>query len=225
MFPGGLVGKLGEFADEFFEHRAHLRVADDFGVQVNVGEFLGDEIQQAGFGEFINLGVKLEALKDVTHGGGKCLEIRAQIFTDVVLITHELFQVEGRGVVKELAGFAQQERLGVDLGGGAFLQLREHGSFGAFQHAIQSAQDGERQDDLAIFRLFVIAAQEVGHGPDDGGKIGVAHAIGPVREFWRVVIGKDRKMRQFRQRGETKIFLAECHRARRHRTGVYFSCV
>ena len=30
VFPGGFVGKFGELADQFLEHRSHLGVADDF---------------------------------------------------------------------------------------------------------------------------------------------------------------------------------------------------
>jgi hypothetical protein len=91
MFSGGFIGKLGEFADEFLEHRAHLIVADGGGVEINVGKLFGNEIQQAGLGKFINLGVKLETFKNVPHGGRERLEIRAQIFADVILIAHELF--------------------------------------------------------------------------------------------------------------------------------------
>jgi hypothetical protein len=94
----------------------------------------------------------------------------------VVLVAHEFFQVERRGVVKKLAGLAEQKRFGVHLGGGALSQLGQHGNFGCFQDAIETAQHRERQDDLAIFGLLVIAAQEISDGPDEGGKIGVAHA-------------------------------------------------
>ena len=34
--PGRLVGQLGELADEFLEHRTHLRIADRVRVQVDV---------------------------------------------------------------------------------------------------------------------------------------------------------------------------------------------
>lgn len=38
VLPGGLIGKLGELADEFLEDGAHLRIADDLGMEVHVGE-------------------------------------------------------------------------------------------------------------------------------------------------------------------------------------------
>ena len=104
VLAGGLVGELGELADEFLEHGAHLGVADGVGVQVDVGELLGDQVEQAGLGQAVDLGVEIEALEDVAHGGREGLHVGAQVFADVVLVAHELLQVERRGVVEELAG-------------------------------------------------------------------------------------------------------------------------
>ena len=113
VLSGGLVRELGELADQLLEDRAHLRVADDLGVQVDVGELLGDEVEQPGLGEPVDLGVELEALEDVAHGGRERLHVGAQVLADVVLVAHQLLQVERRGVVEELARLAEQERLGV----------------------------------------------------------------------------------------------------------------
>ena len=66
MFSGGFVGEFGELADQFLKDVPHLFVADDFGVQVDVGELLGDQIQQVGFVETLNLRVEIKALEDVT---------------------------------------------------------------------------------------------------------------------------------------------------------------
>jgi hypothetical protein len=43
----------------------------------------------------------------------------------------------------------------------------EDGGLGGFEDAIQAAQDSERQDDLAVVGLFVVAAEQVGDGPDE----------------------------------------------------------
>ncbi len=95
---------------------AHLGVADDLGVQVDVGELLGDQVEQPGLGEPVDLGVELEALEDVAHGGRERLHVGAEVLADVVLVAHQLLQVERRRVVEELAGLLQQERLGVQPG-------------------------------------------------------------------------------------------------------------
>jgi len=47
VLPGGLVGQLGELAEEFPEDRAHRGVIDGLGVEVDVGELLGDEVEQS----------------------------------------------------------------------------------------------------------------------------------------------------------------------------------
>jgi hypothetical protein len=126
VLAGGLVGKLGEFPDQLLEDGAHGGVVDGFGVQVDGGEFLGHQVEQAGLGQAVNLGVKLEALEDVARGRRERLQVRAQVFADVVLVAHQLFQVERRRVVEELPGFSQQERLGVDAGTFALGQLGQH---------------------------------------------------------------------------------------------------
>jgi hypothetical protein len=55
--------------------------------------------------------------------------------------------------------------------------LREDGDFGRLQNAVQTTQDREGQDDLAIVRLLVVAAQKVGDGPDEGRK-GIGGSLG-----------------------------------------------
>jgi hypothetical protein len=85
--------------------------------------------------------VELETFKNVAHGGRERLQIGPQIFADVILVAHELFQVERRGVVKELAGSCGAETVRVHLGFGALGQLGKHGNLGGFQHAIEAAQN------------------------------------------------------------------------------------
>ena len=168
VLPGRLVGEFGELADQLLEHRAHLGVADDVGVQVDVGELLGHQVQQPGLGEPVDLGVEVEALEDVAHGGRERLHVGAQVLADVVLVAHQLLHVERRRVVEELAGLAEQERLGVQAG---LLRLRpasaEHGGLVGSSTQSSRRKHGERQDDLAVFGLLVVAAQQVGDGPDE----------------------------------------------------------
>ena len=154
---------------------AHLGVADDLGVQVDVGELLGHQVEQAGLGQPVDLGVELEALEDVAHGGRERLHVGEQVFADVVLVAHQLLHVQRRRVVEELARLAQQERLRVQPGLFSRRQLGQHGGLGRLQHAIQPPQHGEGQDDLAVFGLLVVAAQEIGDGPDEGGEIRISH--------------------------------------------------
>jgi hypothetical protein len=104
----------------------------------------------------------------------RSLGIGPQVFANMVLVAHELFKVKGGGVVEQLAGFTQQEWLGVEARRFAGGFLCQYGSFGKFQHAVQAAQHGEREDDFAVFRLLVVAAQQVGYGPEKEERLEVA---------------------------------------------------
>ena len=68
MLASRFVRKLGELANQLLEYRPHLRIADGFRVQIDVGKLLGDQIKEPGFGKPINLGMEVKAFKDVAHG-------------------------------------------------------------------------------------------------------------------------------------------------------------
>jgi len=48
-------------------------------------------------------------------------------------------------------------------------------ALGGLQHAVQTAEHSERQDDLPVFGLLVIPAKEIGDGPDKWGEIRIRH--------------------------------------------------
>ena len=72
-----LVGEFRELADQLFENEAHLGVVDDIGVEIDVGEFLGDQIEQVGLGEPVDLDREFEALEDVADVGREGAASRA----------------------------------------------------------------------------------------------------------------------------------------------------
>jgi hypothetical protein len=78
---------------------------------------------------------------------------------------------------------AQQERLGVHAQLGLGFQLGQHGGLGGFEHAVEAAQHGEGQDDLAVVGLLVVATEEVGDGPDEGGQGLLVHEETGVIEY------------------------------------------
>jgi hypothetical protein len=45
--------------------------------------------------------------------------------------------------------------------------LGENFGFGFLKNAIEPTEDRQRQDDLAVVRLLVIATQQVGDGPNE----------------------------------------------------------
>jgi hypothetical protein len=151
-------------------------------VQVDVGELLGDEVEQAGLGEAFELGEEVEALEDVAGGRREALDVGVEVLAQVVLVA-AVCEVQRRGVVEALPGLAQQEGVGADAGLGLGVELGEHRRLGAGQHAVEAAQHREGQDDLAVLGLFVVAAEEVGDGPDEGREGLVVHGSGgPCRE-------------------------------------------
>ena len=53
-------------------------------------------------------------------------------------------------------------------GGGDFLlRFVEHRLFGGFEHDVEPAHHGERQNDVPVLVLLVTAAQEIGRPPDE----------------------------------------------------------
>ena len=94
VFTCGFVGEFGKLSDEFFKDRAHFGVGDLVWMQVNGGEFFRDHIKQVCLGEAINLRVEVKLFKDVAHCRREAMDIRAQVRAQVVLITHELFQIQ-----------------------------------------------------------------------------------------------------------------------------------
>jgi hypothetical protein len=58
--------------------------------------------------------VELKAFEDVAHSRRERLNVRSEVLADIVLIAHQLLQVEFGGVVEELTGLLEQERLRIE---------------------------------------------------------------------------------------------------------------
>ena len=125
-----------------------MGVINGVRVQVDIGEFLGNQVEQAGLGQTFNLGIEVEALEDVARGQGKALDVRVEVFPDMVLVAEQLAEVEWRCVVEALPSLAYQERARVQAGRSLGLKLGQDCQFGTLKHAIEAAQTGEGQDDL-----------------------------------------------------------------------------
>ena len=88
----------------------------------------------------------------------------------LILITHELLKIEWRGIVEKLPGLPQQKWLR-EFTPAFFLFSRSANTVGlVFSPRPQSQtvpQDGERQNDLAVLGLLVVAAQQIRDRPDE----------------------------------------------------------
>ena len=102
VFSCSLIGEFRELSDQLLEDKSHLGVAHRLWVQVDLRKLLSDQIQQVGFLKVVHLKVELEALKDVPYCRAECLDVGAQVFADVVRITHQPLHVQCGAVAKEL---------------------------------------------------------------------------------------------------------------------------
>jgi len=85
-----------------------------------------------------------------------------QVGGEVVGVALELLERELRRVVEGHAADAVEDGLEVlDLPALQRLVPLQYFLAGLVQHAVEPAQDGERQDDLAVVRLLVVTAQQV----------------------------------------------------------------
>ena len=145
VLAGGFVGVFGELADQLLERQAHLHVVHFRRMQVDRGELLAHQVQQLGLVQPLDRDREVEVLEDRTHIGCEALEVAVQIGTDVVLVAHEPAHVQRRDVVEIQARLALDERLEVDARPPLVVVLGERGFLGGGQHAVETAQHGERR--------------------------------------------------------------------------------
>ena len=153
-----LVRGFGEAADQLLEGQPHLHGGDAGGVEVEGCEPFGHLIEQLGLGEPIDLNGELEPLEDVAHLWRETLHVGLQVAAHVGCVAQQALQVHRRGVEEAVAGLALQEWLRVQPGFGAQLELGKHLGLGGREHAVEPAQHGEGQDNLAVVGRLVVAA-------------------------------------------------------------------
>ena len=74
----------------------------------------------------------------------------------------------GRGVEEADPGDPEQERIQGDAEVPLLSVFLEDRFLGRFEDAVEPSEDREGQDDPPVFRLLVVAPQEVGDGPNEG---------------------------------------------------------
>lgn len=114
---------------------------------------------------------EVEVLEDVPDLGREGIDVGPEVLADVGLIPHQLLQVQGTGVVEVLAGLPQEERPRVQPRLRPGRELIEYRLLRGLEDTVEAAEDGERQDDLAVVGLLVVPAEEIRDGPDEGGQI------------------------------------------------------
>ena len=71
-------------------------------MKVDVDELFGDQIEQSGFAESVDLGLELESFEDVSYRRRERLDVGHEVFADMILVPHEFLHVQRGCVVKEL---------------------------------------------------------------------------------------------------------------------------
>ena len=147
-------------------------VADGLGRQIGFGKALHHQIQAVFLGQLVQRGGKAELVEDVAHVLREAIEQGVQVVAHVVRGLGDAGQGELGGVEKRVAADGREHLVQVVILGADGLMARSHRITRGLQHAIEAAQDGEGQDDLAVFVFFVRTAQQLGVLPDQVGKFG-----------------------------------------------------
>ncbi|MDB6040332.1 MAG: hypothetical protein JWM99_4173, partial [Verrucomicrobiales bacterium] len=156
------------------------------GTEINVfiEKFLDELAETVRLGKPGDLIPEFEILEDVLHVWRKAVEVGHEIVLKGLLrlARLEIAQEEGGGVVKS---FTRGGAKGVVLIRDLFAVERslhiEHGLFRGLQHGIEAAQDGHRQNDIAVFAAHKdVAKGIVGDAPDEAGdpvELGLVHVL------------------------------------------------
>ena len=130
---------------------------------------------------FVELGngvVEVEFLQHLAHVGAEPGDVLAQVLCDVGGVGEELPEVVAGGVVEGESGSAPELRVEVlDLALVSGLDL-QHLPLGGSQHAIEPAQDGERQDHILVLAALEGVADQVRYAPDEADDLAVVHGSG-----------------------------------------------
>jgi hypothetical protein len=160
-------------------------------VEVHLGHLREDEVQELGAVEAADLGVEVELLDDVAGVGVEGGDPGAEVAGDLPGVGEDGPQVQARGVVGLDAGNGLED--GADGLDGQGLGAGEDLGLGGLQDAVEPAEQDEWQDDAAVLGPLVVAAQQIGDGPDQAGVVGgrgvggggaaLGHAKSPVLMF------------------------------------------
>src|SRR5207237_962093 len=144
--------------------------------QVDVRELLQHEVQQLGSREAVDLYVEVERLEDVPHVRRERVDVREQVGRDVVGVAPDRLEVQLVRVVEQLSRGTLQKWFEHHPCPGPLPHLGQHLGFRGRQYAVEAAEHREGKYDLPVLGLLIVAAEQVGDGPDEGGEVRVTHS-------------------------------------------------
>ena len=176
LLTGG--GHVVELAQQFFKRLAHVVVGDFIDTQRRFGKALHHKVEAVFFCQFVQRGSETEFLENVAHVLREAVNHGFEVVAHVVGGLRDVGQRKFRRVEKRVAADRGQHLVEV-------VTLALHGSVacphrfaGGLQNAIEAAQDGEGQDDLAVFVFFEGTAQQFSVFPNKVGKFGHSGLLG-----------------------------------------------
>jgi len=192
VLPGLLVVLLVEPADQLLEDGPHrvvveagqldraVTVEDGLRAEVDVRreELLDQRAEGVGLREAGDLVAELKAVEDVLDVRREPVEVVLEVALELLLGGPRLQVAERelRRVVERLTGGLAERGVLVGDSRPVHRGLHvEHGLLGRLQHGVEPAQDGHRQDDVAVLAPHVEVAEDVvGDAPDevDDGVVG-----------------------------------------------------
>ncbi len=170
MFTSGFVALLTESADQLFKYVTHLKVADLIWMKIRLSKLLNHQIQQVVFVQPNNLVIDLESIYENLSGiVTETVDHIGQVRSDIVRVIQQLLKSEFAGVVKAVPRRHVQHGFthGIVHVLGQILHLLENLVLCGGKNTVQTAQDGEWQNNLAVVGLFVVPTQKFCYGPDE----------------------------------------------------------
>jgi hypothetical protein len=113
MLAGVLVGLLVELADQFLKDCAHRVIVYPVGMEVHVFEPLDEHEEEADVLQRLDGIAELEVINDLSHIGGKAVEISDEVLADVLRVFEELLKIERGDIIESVSGRVYQGTLNI----------------------------------------------------------------------------------------------------------------
>lgn len=177
MLPARLDAVLCEPPDELLEEALHVVVGDHLP-QVDRDELRDDAVEESGLVQAGDGPLEVEAIQKYPDVPGVPVDMGQEQPVGVLRIAEHALHGEAAGVIEGPTRGRRQALLTLLLAVGT-LGLVEHRLPARGQQAVQPAQHRERQDHPPVLGRLEVAAQQVGHRPDELGQMpgAVTHAV------------------------------------------------
>ncbi len=137
-------------------------------MQVEIAELAEHHVQKVRLLETEHLCPEVELVENLPRARRKAVDVIQQLVCDVGRVVPNGAQGQLGDVVEVDPGHSVQNR--IEILGAVFVPgvLGEGPLLGRFEHAVEAAQDGEREDHPLVLGGPVVAPQEVRHLPNKG---------------------------------------------------------